>query len=231
MLIASCTCPLLTARSVILQIAAVSSLVLGSAEASVVMQIICDNHFALYAGTATGVSRKVYENTGNWTTQLANAATFNVALTGSETHYYLLAMGGGGEENIGGKVNGVALNTIPMSQSSNIAAFLSGYFSSQGQGGSPSWQINDIANGTYVSQLADVQAAFSAGSTTWNAPTDVRNSGVGANVTGTAFWFGDKNAVLFQFSGLSVGVSAVPGAGGVGLGACGMLGLRGRRRR
>lgn len=209
----------------------ISLLLLGSAEASVVMQVICDNHFALYAGTATGVSRKIFENTGNWTTQIANASSFDVALTGSETHYYLLAMGGGADENIGGKVNGVALNTIPVLQSSDIAGSLTGYFSTLGQGGSPAWQIDAVANGTYASQLADVQTGFSTA--TWSAPSDVRNSGVGANVTGTAFWFADKNAVLFQFSGASVGVTAssVPGAGGIGLAACGVLGLSRRRRR
>ena len=217
--------PVRTARAAIVHLAAVSGLMVGSAEASVVMQIICDNDFALYAGTATGVTRKVYENNASWPQQVANASTFNVTLTGSETHYYLLAMGGGGqEENIGGRVNGVALDTIAtMQQSSNIAGSLTGYFSS------PQTINPTVAMGTYVSQLADVQAALSTA--TWSAPSDIRNSGVGANVTGTAFWFATENAVLFQFSGLSVGVSAVPGAGGVGLAACGMLGLRRRRRR
>ena len=197
-----------------------------AADASVTMEIICDNHFAMYVGTANGITRKLFENTGDWTTQLANAASFNVELQGAETHFYLLGMGGGGQENIGGRVNGVALDTIAVTMSSNIAGSLAGYTNGL-QTISGVQRIIPVENGQYVSQLADVQAGLATA--TWGA-VSIQTSGVGAGPTGKAFGFSSLSARLFRFEADAVGVTAVPAPGALALiGVAGLVG--GRRRR
>jgi hypothetical protein len=196
------------------------------ADAAVVMQIICDNHFAMYVGTASGVTRKLFENTGDWTTQLANASSFNVELQGAETHFYLLGMGGGGQENIGGRVNGVALDTISVSMSSNISGSLSGYTNGL-QVISGVQRIIPVETGQYVSQLADVQAGHAGA--TWGA-VSIQTSGVGSGPTGKAFGFSSLSARLFRFQADAVGVTAVPAPGAIALAGAALL-VGGRRRR
>lgn len=209
--------------SILVPVAAIAAAC--SADAAVTMAIICDNHFALYSGTSTGVTRKLFENSGDWTTQLANASSFNIELQTGETHFYLLGMGGGGQENIGGRVNGVALDTIAVSMSSNIAGSLAGYTNGT-QVISGVTRIIPVENGAYVSQLADVQSALATA--TWGA-VSVQTSGIGANPTGKAFGFSSLSARLFRFEASSVGVTAVPTPGALAL--LGVAGLAARRRR
>lgn len=213
-------------RSASIITAAAMAVLTPAASASVVMQIICDNHFAMYVGTADGVTRKLFENTGDWTTQLANAASFNVVLQGAETHFYLLGMGGGGQENIGGRVNGVALDTISVSMSSDISGSLSGYTNGL-QVISGVQRIIPVENGQYVSQLADVQAGHAGA--TWGA-VSIQTSGVGSGPTGKAFGFSSLSARLFRFQADAVGVTAVPAPGALALAGAALL-AGGRRRR
>jgi MYXO-CTERM domain-containing protein len=215
-----------SSRSLALVVASAAAAISVAADAAVTMQIICDNHFAMYVGTANGITRKLFENTGNWTTQLANAASFDIELQGAETHFYLLGMGGGGQENIGGRVNGVALDTIAVTMSSNIAGSLAGYTNGL-QTISGVQRIIPVENGQYVSQLADVQAGLATA--TWGA-VSIQTSGVGAGPTGKAFGFSSLSARLFRFEADAVGVTAVPAPGALALiGVAGLVG--GRRRR
>jgi hypothetical protein len=81
-----------------------------------------------------------------------------MSLLPGEICFYLLGSGGGGTEDIGGKVNGVAWNTISAKRSTNIASYLTGYFS---QLGTPAaGRVQKIKNGTFPVTLADVQTAL-----------------------------------------------------------------------
>lgn len=207
-------------------IAAAGLSVASTASGSVTMQFICDNDFALLAGTSTGVTRILWQNNVEWNQQIAQAASFNVELEAGETMFYLLALGGGYVENIGGTINGVDVTSqaVGAEKSSDIAPSLTGYLSSFTELGGN--QSNLIAYGTYNVQLGDVQAALP--SVTWTTNTNAGPGGVGSNVTGTAFHFESKQAILYRFSAGSVGV--VPGPGAIVLlGATGLI--AGRRRR
>lgn len=172
-------------------------------KAAIIMEIIADNDFAMLVGGNSSISRLLYQNNVVWNQQVAQASSFNISLLPGENYFYLLGLGGGGTEDIGGKVNGVALNTISVERSTNIASYLTGYFS---QLGTPAaGRIQNIEDGTFSVMLADVQTALP--NVTWGAPV-TKVSGVGSIPTGVAFSFPTTNAMLFRFSASSVGVSA-----------------------
>lgn len=175
----------------------------SAANGAIVMEIIADNDFAMLVGTSSSITRILYQNDVVWNQQVTAASSFNISLTGAEDTFYLLGLGGGGNEDIGGKVNGVALNSISVQRSTNITSYLSGYFNQLGTPGPG--RINNIEQGTYSVSLADVQSALP--NVTWGSPV-TKNSGVGAIPTGTAFSMPTTNAMFFRFSAADVGVSA-----------------------
>jgi hypothetical protein len=167
------------------------------------VQIIADNDFALFAGTDTDVSRLIYQNNSYWGDQLTDASSFNFDLLSGETTYYLLAMGGGGDENISGTINNVNIVEIflhepdAVSQSSDISSFLSGYNS------------NDVTLGSYSASASDVNLALASGLLIWTSPSiNDSQSVIHANPeayldsTGTnvGFTFSTDSAVLYRFS-------------------------------
>jgi hypothetical protein len=183
----------------------------GSPEtrAAVSIQIVADNDFAVYAGTGSSITRSIYQNEVIWNSQLAAASTFSFDLEPGETTFYLLAMGGSGEENISGKINGVNIVKIfqddptAVIQSNAIQAFLSSY------------DTGAVSNGTYSPTLGSVQAAL--GQTTWGAPqvvgsATVINSNPESFINGLPFGFNvpSSQAVFFRFNADSVGVPTVP---------------------
>ena len=186
------------------------------------LQIVCDNDFAVFAGTISSISRLAYQNGVNWDSQIASASTFSLSLENGEDTFYLLAMGGGGQENISGKINDVNLASLSsIMQSSEVHPFLSGY------------DLNDVANAIYNATLVDLQNALT--SLSWSIPTPLFNpSGEVAAVIeaagfGSGFTFGDSTAVLYRFEASQVGIPE-PSALSlltVGLGA---LFRRGRKR-
>ncbi|NBU70984.1 MAG: PEP-CTERM sorting domain-containing protein [Bacteroidetes bacterium] len=164
------------------------------------LQIVCDNDFAVFAGTVSSISRLIYQNGANWDSQIASAASFNLSLANDEDTIYLLAMGGGGgQENISGKINDVNLTSLTsIMQSNEVHPFLSGY------------DLNDVANGIYNAILVDLQNALT--SLSWSTPTPLFNpSGEVAAVIeaagfGSGFTFGDSTAVLYRFEASLVGI-------------------------
>lgn len=202
--------------------------------AQVTIQIVADNDFAVFAGTASSVTRLIYQNNYDWGSQINVAqnapATFSL-LTG-ETTVYVLAMGGGGQENLSGLINGKNLVSVfnanpgEGAMSSDIAPLL------------PNYSLNSVAAGNYSPSVADVQNALA--SVTWSNPSMVTGASdivVSQNpyaldsVSGqlVGFSVASASAVLFRYSAQSLALtadSAVPEpstyavcAGLVGLGA------------
>ena len=163
------------------------------------MQIVADNDFAVFAGTSNGVTELLYQNNFSWPDQIANLSSLNFTLQSGETTFYLLAMGGGGEENVSGTVNDVDITTISnVLMSSDISPSLTGY------------DLGAVAAGTYDASLADVQAVFS--SLTWGAPSISSSDTVIqlASPNGVGFHFNDSTAHLFSFGATDVGVTPIP---------------------
>lgn len=222
-------------------VAGLSLLIIASAplRAQTTIQIVADNDFAVFVGTTTSVTRLVYQNDVSWGDQIAAATSFTFSLEAGEDTFYVLAMGGGGEENISGRINGVNLVAVHDGDinegwmSENIASFLTSYMS----------QLGDVSSGTYVAQIADVQLALSSAS--WFLPDIVSGQTVinenpysydPVRDYQVGFAVSDSTAVLFRFSAESVGVPVTPVpepstyAMLAGLGALGFAAWRRRRK-
>lgn len=203
----------------------------ASLQAAFTIQLVADNDFAVLAGTSTGVSRIVYQNNVGWSSQISSASSFEFDLEPGENTFYILAMGGGGQENVSGRINGVNIASIEgVLQSNNVAGSLTNY------------NLSNVASGAYDAQLSDVQGIFSGLS--WSSPTLSSADSIPTVISQNefaydetlgrrvGFVFPDSNAVLFQFSTQSVGVSPVPEpSSAMGAGALLAVGLMTRSRR
>lgn len=193
-------------------------LLAGASSQSATIQIVADNDFALLTGTPTTVTRLVYQNNVVWNQQITNASSFELSLQGAENTIYILAMGGGGQENVSGKINNVDIATLSNIQvSSSVQTYLSGY--------------NDtgVANGTYSASLADVQTALP--NLTWSAATTGTGTVISLSGFARGYPFADSTAVLYRFSSSDVGVSSVPEPSSLSLLAVGLSGIMALRRR
>jgi hypothetical protein len=193
----------------------------GISQAAVTLQIISDNDFAVFVGTSTSVTRLIYQNNESWPDQISAAGSFEFDFEAGETTVYLLAMGGGGDENIGGRMNGVDFTTIAASQSSDLSGLLTNYATN----------LSTVADGTYSASFSEVSDALP--DLTWSG-VNVIEGGVGSNVTGFAFQYDDSTAVIYRFATEDIGVEvppAVPEPGVTLLGLAGGLALVSRRRR
>lgn len=203
-----------------------------AARASFTVQIVADNDFAVFSGSPDAITRTIYHNGVIWNSQLAAASSFTFDLEPGESVFYLLGMGGSGEENISGKINGVNIVKIfqddPNSivRSNTVETLLAGY------------DLGAVSNGTYTPALSDVQAALTSAS--WSAPSIVSgptvvNSNPEAYINGQPFGFSvpSSQAVLFRFDAASVGVPTVPEPGTAAMFgfAAVTAGLQRRRRR
>ncbi len=170
------------------------------------MAIVADNDFAIFGGTAAAINNLLYQNSEAWPDQISNLSTLAFLLPAGDTTFYVLGMGGGGEENISGTVNGVDMTNVNVFMSSAIQSYLTGYNNG-----------NAVAEATFVANLADVQTALS--NLSWSSP-DVNSSDtvIGlAAPNGVGFHFDDGTAHLFRFNASEVGVETVPEPSSIGL--------------
>jgi len=172
-------------------------------QSSFSMQIVADNDFAVFGGTSSGINDLLYQNDASWPDQISNLSTLNFTLQSGDTMFYVLGMGGGGQENISGTINGVDMTTIDVSMSSDLSSYLTGYLVDGQPDGS-------VAGGSYNASLADVQAAYP--NLTWGSPTINSSDNVIeiASPNGSGFHFDDSTAHLFTFDATAVGITPVP---------------------
>ena len=113
------------------------------------IQIIADNDFALFSGTSSSVNTLLFQNDLTWYTQLTAQSSPLPSVPAGDTHFYLLAMGGGAPEEVLGTIDGVNITTIAdVMTSDDFSASLSGF------------TLNSVEDGVYSVALSDVQAAF-----------------------------------------------------------------------
>lgn len=181
------------------------------------IELVTDNDFAIFGGTATSINNVLYQNNVDWYNQIPQLSVMTFNLAPTDTTFYVLAMGGGGpEENISGKVNGVNIANVPVSVSANVNGFLSGY------------NLTSVAAGTYNASLVDVQTAFA--NTSWSTPTLTTNQAVIQQAGfGSGYSFASGTAHLFRFEAVAVNVE-VPEPTGIALFGLGLLGLAAVRR-
>lgn len=181
------------------------------------IEMVADNDYAIFGGTATSINNLLYQNNVRWDLQIDQISTMTFNLAPTDTTFYVLAMGGGGQENISGTVNGVNMSAISVSESSNVRSFLNGY------------NLTTVENGSYNVTLSYAQAAFAQA--TWSAPTPNTTDTViaGSGFT-SGYRFADSTAHFFKFDAVSVGVN-VPEPAGIALFGLGLLGLVAARRR
>ncbi len=195
----------------------------GAANASPFsMRMVGDNDFAIFGGTATGVNDILYQNNVIWNTQISTLSTLTFTLPAADTMFYVLGMGGGGQENISGLINGVDMTSASVTMSSDTQSFLTGY------------NLSTVSGGTFNANLADVQTAFS--SLTWGAPTtNTTDTVIQYSPNQIGFHFADSTAHLFAFSSMAVGVNpglgAVPEPSSIALSLIGLASLMLLRRR
>lgn len=160
------------------------------ASASVGFQIVCDNDFVLLAGNANSITRIIFQNNEAWMNTLPAQNGVDATLLTGEDRYYLLGMGGGGQENIGGTINGVNITLLPILASGDISSYLTGY------------DVNAAADGSFTAILADIQYANSH--VTYSADNAWRNSNVGYMGIPSAFSIPSQTAALFQLPAASL---------------------------
>lgn len=188
------------------------------------IKMVADNDFAIFGGTATGVNDLLYQNNHVWWDQISALSTLTFNLPAADTMFYVLGMGGGGNENISGLINGVDMTSaaVSVTMSSDIQSYL-GY------------NTSTVSDGTFNANLTDVQTAFR--NLTWGAPilntTDEVIVAAAPNKIG--FHFADSTAHLFAFSSRDVGVDPGPGAvpepSSIALALIGLASLMGFGRR
>jgi hypothetical protein len=158
----------------------------------------------------------ILQNDVVWMDQAANATTYAINLNGGETYLYLLAMGGGGGEDIGGLLNGVDITTIASGVNGIqravgrtggtlqdgfllIDTFLSDW-SSVGFSGNTA---TNVEWGKYAAPIGGIQTALTGA--TWGNPAARQNGGVGGSVTGYGYSVPSSRAVMFRFRSTSLG--------------------------
>jgi hypothetical protein len=183
---------------------------------------VADNDFALLAGDENNATRMILQNDAVWMDQQANATTYAINLNGGETYLYLLAMGGGGGESIGGLLNEVDITTITSGVNGNQRAvsrtggsvqdgflLLNTFFSDWSSIGFSGNSATNVEWGKYAAPLAGIQDALTGA--TWGDPPARTSSGHGSSVTGYGYNIPSSKAVMFRFRSTSLGEGFVSG--------------------
>ncbi|NDG11364.1 MAG: hypothetical protein EB111_05905, partial [Actinobacteria bacterium] len=180
----------------------------GSGTGSI--RVISDNDYALFYGDSSNATSLKHQNNVGWGAQQAAAASINISDAGS--YIYIVQMGGGGTEDIGGALNNVDITTLSGIQRATAGTACGG-------GTSAGWFLitscitgynsSAVAGGTQNVTLANLQTALSGA--TWGSMPAAKTSGVGSDATyengtriGRAFDTPENQAVVIRIPTTSV---------------------------
>ena len=131
------------------------------------LQLLVDNDYAAFYGDATNVNQLFYQNNYGWPKQVENSASLDIIGSDTQTYVYIVAMGGGGTEDIGGKLNLKNITTISGAQFAQTDTHTSTFGSGSKlnryleiQDSLTAYDASAAAAGTYNVQLVDLQNAL-----------------------------------------------------------------------
>ena len=176
------------------------------------IRIVSDNDYVLLAGDATEVTRVIHQNNDVFWDQITAASSVRISLYSDEPYLYLLGMGGGGAEDIGGTLNGVDITSL--ASGANGVQRATGRAGGTVQDGyllvNPSltdWDISshgecgggiNVCFGRYAAQLPEIRTALT-GATWGNPPSVVWGQ------AGNAWAYPDSTAVMFRIKASALG--------------------------
>ena len=195
------------------------------------LQLVVDNDYVVFMGDNSNVTRLFNQNNVGWPDQITSAAALDITPLNGETYIYVGAMGGGGTEDIGGRLNGndivfvngaqVATGRSPLGTATlsgvyaTFQSYVPGYTSASGA----------AAAGTQDVTLAQMQSALTGA--TWSSAVSsisansttlgYKTSGVccGGGTTGKGWDFPSFSLVVFRYPVSSLGLPVSAGNGQV----------------
>ena len=194
--------------------------------AQATLQIVVDNDYAAFLGDENNANQLLYQNNVQWNSQISSATAIDIAGSDTQTYVYVVAMGGGGTEDYGGKLNGLDITGISGAQFASTSTHSSTF----GEGSKTNsyleirsslvgYSSGDVANGTYDVVLSNLQSALSGSS--WSAavatgsgngvPPNYKTSGVGCGSTSRCWDFPSDQAVVFRYPISSLGTPVTSG--------------------
>ena len=171
------------------------------------IQVVADNDYALFAGNSSGLSRLIHQNGVESALQAGGASGSFVTLQDSESHIYLVAMGGGDSDGVQGLINGVDFTSLqsPLAQRAvtadgfyrNIAPYLTGY------------QSSTVISGAFSPLLADVTSGLAG--MVWGAPPNPENTWLQSVPTAKIWSYPSGYAVVYRFQASALNLTPKPG--------------------
>ena len=179
------------------------------------LQVIVDNDYAAFFGDATNVTRLFHQNNVGWGDQINNALSLDIFPQSGETYLYLAVMGGGGQEDWAGKLNGIDVVDIAGAQVATgrsplgAGAITYGYMTLQGF--VPGYSLAAVEAGTQNITLAQLQTALTGIS--WSSAVSTgagsgfvpnhKTTGVccqsGNGMSGKGWEFSTESIVVFRY--------------------------------
>jgi len=147
------------------------------------VKIVCDNDYAILTGNKNNPKKLIHQNNAQWPKQISEAKEVYLNLESENDTIYIIAMGGGGCEDIGGFIDNKDITLYNALQSSDISKQLAGY------------NLTEVESGIFTLAFDDVTKALK--STSWS-PAVKRIGGCSSAYTGTAFGFPSESAVCFK---------------------------------
>ena len=190
------------------------------------LEVVVDNDLAVFYGDATNANELLYQSNLDWSHQISDAGPIDIVGSDTRTYVYIVAMGGGGTEDFGGKLNGQNITTISGAQFASTASHTSTFGGGSKtnsyleiQGSLSGYNSSAAAAGTYNVALSDLRTALTGAA--WSSavatgsgngiPPLYKTSGVCCS-GGTAGWdIPSDHAVVFRYPIASLGTPVTAG--------------------
>lgn len=196
------------------------------------LELLVDNDYAAFLGDADNANQLLVQNNVAWPTQVTNATSIDIVGSDTQTYVYVVAMGGGGTEDFGGRLNGQDITGIPGAQFASVPSKSSTFGSGtrthnylEIRSSITGYSSADAASGVQQVSLTQLRSALTGAS--WSSavatgsgngiPPNYKTSGVacgsngGGVATGRCWDTPSDQAVVFRYPISSLGTPVTPG--------------------